>query len=1279
MEIGTVRMVDIDTEMQNAYLSYSMSVIVARALPDVRDGLKPVQRRILYACHDMGLRPDSPYKKSARIVGECFVAGTRVLTQHGLTPIEDVQRGDRVFTQSGQAEVAELYEMPERPLLTLTLENGLAVTATPAQPLKVLNSSWHYEWKEAQYITAQDHLVIRASYPPDLPYVPLPDWQGQAVSLDENIAYLIGQFLSDGWFEEHASRFCFYSTSPGVIERVRDALAAAFGYAAHIENVSYSFKPANGAERQMPAYQIRVNSSALNHYLAAAFQITAACKAARKRIPEQFFHSPQPVLAALVSGMLDGDGSIHVERNSIHYGTISADLAQDLQIILLHLGVFTQRYCTEAEPGDERMINGRPIHSRHPFFALEARGRYAKELARMLTLAHETKRERIETILAARFKVTQYDRVPFAAAMVFGELSRCHLGAGWYADTRGVKFRMGIKYPGGSKIRYSASLRTSYLGRIQLADWRIGEKLERIGSTLAPIVQDILTNDIYFLRVASIQPAPPQKTFDLQVSGPHEFVANGIVSHNCLGKYHPHGDAAVYEAMARMAQDFSMRYMLIDGQGNFGSVDGDAPAAMRYTEARLAAMAGELLADIQKDTVDFGPNFDGSLQEPLVLPGAAPNLLVNGASGIAVGMATNIPPHNLGEVVDALGYVIDHWSKLDDVSVDDLMQFIKGPDFPTGGIVFRYDESVEGGDAIRLAYGTGRGHIMVQAKAHIEDIARGKANIIVTELPYQVNKASLIERIATLVRDGKIEGITDVRDESDRTGMRLIIETTRTVDPKEILARLYKHTPMRSTFGIILLALVDGEPRMLSLKKILQLYIEHRQVIVTRRAQYELARAQERAHILEGLLIALAAIDEVIRLIRRSPDTDAARDGLMKRFKLSEIQANAILDMPLKRLAKLEREKLEAEHKELRAKIKYLEDLLKHPKKILGVIKDELTALKEKYGDVRRTHIAEHEKGELMTTHELVPEALVWIGVGVDGMVVRVGEKLDTPKDGALAALAQASTRDTLYVFSDTGRVGQTPVHQVSESGAHIADLTGLARDDRLVAAIALPREELPGFLLFGTRRGIVKRVAIADIVKATGAAFGAINVDEGDTLEWVRLAQGDGEIVLVTMDGQAIRFAQDTVRPMGLNAGGVMGIKLGEKDAVVGMDVARPRADLLIVSENGYGKRTALSEYPTQGRYGVGVVTARPSAASGKLVGATVVNADTALATCTTKGYSKLFKAKLAPTRKRDARMDAFVPLRTGDTLAALVVPVERPELEKAAGQLDLLDEKGK
>jgi DNA gyrase subunit A len=463
-----------------------------------------------------------------------------------------------------------------------------------------------------------------------------------------------------------------------------------------------------------------------------------------------------------------------------------------------------------------------------------------------------------------------------------------------------------------------------------------------------------------------------------------------------LGKYHPHGDAAVYESMVRMAQDFSMRNLLVDGQGNFGSVDGDSAAAMRYTEARLHAVAEEMLVDINKDTIDFGPNFDGSLSEPLVLPSAFPNLIVNGSSGIAVGMATNIPPHNLGEVCDALAYMIDHYARVDDISVDELMRFIKGPDFPTGGIVYAGEEHGDNGSAedaepgedhLRNAYAIGRGRIIVQAKAHIEEMSRNRSRIVVTELPYQVNKSRLIERIAELVRDGRLEGITDLRDESDRQGMRMIVEVTRNVEPRKMLSELFRLTPMRSTFGIIMLALVDGEPRTLSLRRMLYHFIEHRREIITRRSRYDLARAKERAHILEGLLVALANLDEVIQIIRRSQNAETAHTNLRKRFKLTDIQAQAILDMPLRRLAALERQKIEAEYKEKLKLIAYLEDILANPAKILGIIKAELGELKKKYGDARRSQIVRGTHADELITTDLLPDEQSVVVLDTGGQV----------------------------------------------------------------------------------------------------------------------------------------------------------------------------------------------------------------------------------------------------------------------------------------------------
>ena len=472
-----------------------------------------------------------------------------------------------------------------------------------------------------------------------------------------------------------------------------------------------------------------------------------------------------------------------------------------------------------------------------------------------------------------------------------------------------------------------------------------------------------------------------------------------------LGKYHPHGDLAVYEAMARMAQDFSMRYLLVDGQGNFGSVDGDPPAAMRYTEARLTNASVHLLTDIAKETVDFAANFDGTLTEPAVLPAALPNLLVNGATGIAVGMATSIPPHNLAEVVDALHYLIQNWEKLDDIGIEDLLKYVKGPDFPTGGVILHSAE----GDGLVTAYSTGRGQITVQASAHLEEMERGRNRIIVSELPYMTNKASLIERIAELAREARIEGIVDLRDESDRQGMRIVIELSKTADPDSVLRDLYKHTPMQTTFSINMLALVDGEPRTLSLKQALRVYIEHRLEVVRRRSLFELEKARQRAHILEGLRIALKYLDEVIAIIRKAPDVETARTRLIKRFKLTDIQAQAILDMQLRRLAALERKKIEDEYKELVALIKQLEALLKSPKKMREVVSEELQVVKETYGDRRRTHIVQLKEGEtkssLLTKAELVAEKEIWVSVSLDGLISR------TTDDNSAAPQRQGSSR----------------------------------------------------------------------------------------------------------------------------------------------------------------------------------------------------------------------------------------------------------------------------
>jgi DNA gyrase subunit A len=786
---------------------------------------------------------------------------------------------------------------------------------------------------------------------------------------------------------------------------------------------------------------------------------------------------------------------------------------------------------------------------------------------------------------------------------------------------------------------------------------------------------------------------------DMNVRPDGPYKKSARIVGEVLGKYHPHGDASVYEAMARMAQDFSMRYVLVDGQGNFGSVDGDAPAAMRYTEARLARMAMDLMADIEKETVNFVPNFDDTLTEPSVLPSAIPNLLVNGASGIAVGMATSIPPHNLGEICDALVFMLERWSKLDDVTIGDLMKYVKGPDFPTGGVI------LDDPEGLAAAYGTGRGRITVQAKVHAEDMGRGKSRIIVTELPYQINKASLIERIADLARDGSLEGLADLRDESDRQGMRVVIELQKTADPNQVIRDLFKRTPMQGTFSIIALALVNGEPRLLTLKQALRVFLDHRLEVVRRRSEYDLARARERAHILEGLLTALKHLDEVIRIIKAARDADEARAKLMKRFKLSDLQANAILDMPLKRLAALERKKIEDEYKEKLQFIKYLEGLLGSPKKMREVIQDELRQVKQKYADPRRTRIVpagQAQPAQALTAADLEPQQTVWVTVTQSGLVSRT--QTDKPPrsfgEAPLAVLA-ANTRDLLYLITMKGRAASVGVHSLPEKddpaeGAPWSSVSALDANARVVAAVAVSREmvqaaeaakgqgtdgveasegtvAVPGCYLFlGTAGGMVKKISVADLPGATAQVFNVMNVVEEDGVVGARLTNGTDEIMLITSLGRGIRFKEEEVRAMGLGAQGVMGIKPGERDdRVIGLDVVNPKADVLLITDAGMGKRTALKDFPTQGRYGVGV-TAASLAGKQKLVGMRVGMPDEKAIAVTSKGGAKALRFEEVSRKGRPARGSGIVSLKAGESVTRLTAMLEQftvPEPPPAPG----------
>ena len=763
--------------------------------------------------------------------------------------------------------------------------------------------------------------------------------------------------------------------------------------------------------------------------------------------------------------------------------------------------------------------------------------------------------------------------------------------------------------------------------------------------------------------------------YDMGIRADTAYKKSARIVGEVLGKYHPHGDSAVYEAMARMAQDFSLRMLLVDGQGNFGSVDGDPPAAMRYTEARLTSAALDILFDLNKDTVAFTPNFDDTLEEPQVLPAAIPNLLVNGATGIAVGMATSIPPHNLGEIVDALIYMIDRWEKLDDIDVEQLMRFVQGPDFPTGGLIIQE----KGEDGIESAYGSGRGRVTVQAKAHVEEMERGKSRIIVSELPYQVNKSSLIERIAELARDGHLEGLSDLRDESDRQGMRIVLEMTKNADPEIVLRNLYKRTPMQTTFGINLLALVSdengrAEPRTLTLKQALRVYVEHRLTVVKRRAEFDLEKAKARVHILEGYLIALKNLDELINLIRSAPDVETARQKLMKRYKLTELQANAILDMQLRRLAALERRKIETEFKEVTAIIKELITLLKSPKLMRGVVADELLKVKAAYGDRRRTQIvnlkAGAKAGKTLTAREL-PHQAVWIGVTEDGLVSRTHDDKQPKHSGndAPRFLVKASTTDTIYFVSKLGKAAAVAAHLIPEAdklsqGSMYYKVSPLTETDPLAAVFSLPAgKSILGeetCVLTATRFGMVKKSLITELPGPSSQTFILVRVNEGDRLGWVGLTDGKKkDIMLVTSNGMAIRFKEDDVRPMGLVAAGVNGIKLdaSRKDEVVGMEVLPAEGEIFLLAGDGKAKRVDEKEFPRQGRYGKGV-TAWDLPAKVTLTAIASGKPNHVATIHMSKGAAKSARLDLAAVRKRAAaKGDVVVEVKPGETITGLAV----------------------
>ncbi|KPK08926.1 MAG: DNA gyrase subunit A [Gemmatimonas sp. SG8_28] len=774
---------------------------------------------------------------------------------------------------------------------------------------------------------------------------------------------------------------------------------------------------------------------------------------------------------------------------------------------------------------------------------------------------------------------------------------------------------------------------------------------------LKPVHRRIL----YSMQELGLQPGRPYKK-------------SATVVGDVLGKYHPHGDMAVYDALVRMVQDFSLRYPLVDGQGNFGSVDGDSAAAYRYTEARLTQMAVAMLEDIDKETVSFVPNFDDRLREPTVLPAKLPNLLINGSSGIAVGMATNVPPHNLGEVAEATKYLIDH----PDCEIKDLRRLVHGPDFPTGGFIY-------GRDGIRDCYETGRGRIVMRARAQVEEKeSSGRSQIVVTEIPFMVNKSRLIEQVADLVRQKRVTDISDLRDESDRDGMRVVIELKRDANPTVVLNQLYKHTQMQTTFGAIMLALVDGQPKVMALKEILQHFVDHRHHVITKRTEFDLAQAQAREHILEGLKIAVDSIDEVVQIIRKAPDVPSADAALRKRFGLSEKQSEAILNMRLARLTALEIDKLEAELKETRALIKELSSILASRDKRMGILKDELDAMVAKFGDVRRTEIVADE-GDF-SIEDLIAEEDMVVTISRSGYIKRIpvttyrrqrrgGRGLNgvgMKEDDWVEHLFVASTHDYVLFFTDNGQVYWLKVYDIPQGGRAargkpIINLIQIKADERIAAFVNVREFADDQFLMFATRSGIVKKTALSAYGNPRSSGINAINIETGDELIEVQITDGTNDVVLATRNGMSIRFSEKDAREMGRATTGVRGIQLGTDDRVIGMVVIRRDATLLVVSERGLGKRSSLADYRVQKRGGKGIITVKRTEKTGAVVALKEVLPDDELMLVTRQGVIIRLPVEGIRVIGRNTQGVKVMNLDAGDSVMDVARVVREDDAEDA------------
>ncbi|MCE7011852.1 DNA topoisomerase 4 subunit A [Kibdelosporangium philippinense] len=1188
------------TEIEDSYLEYAYSVIHSRALPDARDGLKPVHRRILYSMQENGQRPGTPYVKSSRVVGDCFVRGALVSTPEGLMPIEDIEVGDLVLDGKGQyVPVTAVYENPVSDLVRIKWTNGHTMLVTPGQRFRTVTEDLTVDWTDARDLTGQLTVGFGQKRQWNLPL------HGGDMG-----SYVLGLIVAEGFAVDRARQ------ADG---RVRihmcdqEPIDVAHGWA--IENGVKVTRTVRQA--QQPAHRDQhVLTFARNYGLLEA----GTPHSEHKSVPRSVIEDRSEWMPFL-AGLFDGDGYVRKNNREIVFVSTSEQLVRQVYSMLADLGIHGHHW-SRAGAGSHKTLLGLSVSGQDAAVLAEA-------LLHWSSVSHKVEGLRRLTEIDLRYGGKQgNDRLPNRAVMA--EFSAAHVGGGWFRDGDGTAFRTSLSANSGAPVRYGKDRhgtaladRSFSLSRAETDGWNL--KLRRIGSDLAERFDEL--SGLSFLAVESVEPVAPDTTYDIQVgTEEHAFVVEGFVVHNCMGKYHPHGDSAIYDAMVRMAQDFSLNSPLIDGHGNFGSPD-DGPAASRYTEARMSPEAMLLVGELGEETVDFRQNYDGSLQEPSVLPAAFPNLLVNGTSGIAVGMATNMIPHNLGEVVAAARWLINH----PDASLDKLMEFVPGPDLPTGGMLLGLDE-------VRKAYETGRGVVRMRARAEtgLLEGSRGRQAITVTELPYGVGTERIIEKITDEVNKSKrLTGIADVKDLTDReNGTRLVIECKVGVNPQALLADLYRLTPMEQSFGINNLVLVDGQPQTLGLKALLDVFLKHRYEVVTRRTKYRRRKREERLHLVEGLLKALINIDKVIRLIRNSEDAAAAKDGLMKQFKLSEIQAQYILDTPLRRLTKFDRIELEGEQDKLNAEIAELSKILDDPAVLRRTVSNELGKVAKDLTSERRTALIDGDLKEVLAAS--VPAGPLEVAddpcqviLSATGLVARTAAESEEASEArrrngrarhdTVAAIVHSTARGQVLLVTNRGRAFKTavlPLPVLPEASGTVSlgggmptrELVPLEKGEKVVGIAPLGEQAAgsPG-LAVGTRHGVVKIVAPEWPVRSD--EFDVITLKDGDEIvgaTW--LTDGTETFAFVASDSSLLRFSSTLVRPQGLKGGGMQGINLGKEAEAIFFAAVRTNDDEhgkpMVVTSTGMSvKVTPFSQYPPKGRATGGVRTHRFLKGETKLV----------------------------------------------------------------------------